>query len=75
MNLKRTAIARLVRHCGGVVNVAERLELRHYQQVQTWLDRGWCSPMYLFDLERMLPPGMTVRDLHNDRTKAKRGRA
>ena len=66
------AISRLVRHVGGPAALSSRLDGRPpYQQIQEWVKRGWASPMHLFRLEPLLPPGMSIRDLAADRDLAK----
>lgn len=63
-----SAIARLVAHHDGPVNVSKLLGgTPVYQEVQRWVKRGWASPMHIFRLEPLLPEGMTLRDLAADR--------
>ena len=62
------AIAKLVSHHGGPVALSQALGgSPAYQEIQRWLKRGWASPMHIFRLEPLLPRGMKVRDLDNDR--------
>jgi hypothetical protein len=66
-----SAIARLVAHHEGPTNVARMLGgAVSYQQVGSWVARGWASPMHILRLEPLLPAGMSIRDLHLDRPDA-----
>lgn len=66
-----SAIARLVAHHGGPTSVARLLDgAVSYQQVGSWVQRGWASPMHILRLEPLLPVGITIRDLHLDRPDA-----
>ena len=65
------AIVRLVQHHGGAVATAAALGGRPvYQEIQRWVKRGWASPMHILRLEPLLPDGITVRDLYEDRERA-----
>lgn len=65
------AISRLVRHHGGPVATAAAIGGgMAYQEVQRWVRRGWASPMHILKLEPLMPPGMSIRDLYNDRDAA-----
>ena len=66
-----SAIRRLVEHHGGPAKTAALIaDGFHYQLVQQWVDRGWASPMHFLRLEKLLPKGVTVRDLYADRDAA-----
>ena len=68
---QQSAIARLVAHHDGPTAVARKLGgAVSYQQVGSWVTRGWASPMHILRLEPLLPEGMTIRDLHLDRPDA-----
>lgn len=68
---QHSAIARLVSLHDGPTNVARILAgAVSYQQVSSWVARGWASPMHILRLEPLLPSGMTIRDLHLDRPHA-----
>lgn len=70
-NEHESAVARLVAHHDGPTAVSRLLGgTPAYQEVQRWVRRGWASPMHLFKLEPLLPPGMSLHDLHADRVKA-----
>lgn len=73
---EQSAIARLVAERGGPVALSKLLGgVPVYQEIQRWVKRGWASPMHVFRLEEHLLPGMTVRDLHEDRERAATHRA
>ena len=62
-----SAIARLVDHHGGATKTAALIaDGFHYQQVQQWVDRGWASPIHFLTLQKIMPKGMTMRDLYAD---------
>jgi hypothetical protein len=62
-----SAIRRLVEHHGGATRTAALIaDGFHYQLVQQWVDRGWASPMHFLRLEKLMPKGMTVRELYAD---------
>lgn len=62
-----SAIRRLVEHHGGAAKTATLIaEGFHYQQVQQWVDRGWASPIHFLRLQKLMPKGMTLRDLYAD---------
>lgn len=66
-----SAIARLVAHNHGPTRLSKLLgEKPAYQAIQQWVSRGWASPMHIMDLEPFMPPGMTVRELYDDRRRA-----
>ena len=66
-----SAIARLVAYHKGPTAVARLLgDAVSYQQVGSWVARGWASPMHILRLEPLMPEGMTLRDLHLDRPGA-----
>ena len=66
-----SAIARLVAYHKGPTAVARLLgDAVSYQQVGSWVARGWASPMHILRLEPLMPEGMTIRDLHLDRPDA-----
>lgn len=66
-----SAIERLVKHHGGPVATAQKIPGVPYQAIQVWLRRGWASPMHILKMEALLPAGMTLRELHEDRDRAK----
>ena len=67
---KESAIRRLVEHHGGPARTAALIsDGFHYQLVQQWVERGWASPMHFLRLEKLMPKGMTVRDLYADRDR------
>lgn len=63
---KRSAIARVVERAGGPVALGRELGL-HYQEVQRWVRRGWCSHLHVFRLRPWLPRGVRVEDLISER--------
>lgn len=66
------AIVRLVAHYGGPTELSRRLGgTPVYQEIQRWVARGWASPMHILRLEPLLLRGMKLRDLHEDRARAK----
>ena len=66
------AIKRLVDHNDGFANTARLMGGKPaWQEIQRWVDRGWCSPHYLIQLEPLMPVGMTLHDLMRDREFAK----
>lgn len=70
-NDQTPAIVRLVAHHGGPTAVSKALNgAPVYQEVQRWVARGWASPMHIFKLRPLLPPGMQLEDLAADRTAA-----
>lgn len=67
-----SAIARLVAHQGGPSALSAKLGgIPAYQEIQRWVKRGWASPMHIFRLESLMPRGMKVRDLNDDRAEAR----
>ena len=61
-----SAIARLVDHHGGATKTAALIaDGFHYQQVQQWVDRGWASPIHFLTLQKLMPKGMTTRDIES----------
>ena len=69
----KPAIARLVEHHGGPVRLCRALGGRpRYQEIQRWMQRGWAASKHIFELEALLPPGMQLRELHEDRVAARR---
>ena len=76
MTAFKPAIARLVEHQGGPVRLCRALGGRpRYQEIQRWVQRGWAASKYLFALEAFLPPGMQLRELHEDRLAAQQAQA
>jgi hypothetical protein len=72
MNSFKPAITRLVEHQGGPVRLCRALGGRpQYQEIQRWMQRGWAASKHIFELEAFLPPGMRLRDLHEDRVIAR----
>jgi hypothetical protein len=62
-----SVIAQLVALQGGPAEVARKMgDIVHYQEVQRWVKRGWGAPKYFLRLEKMLPKGKKLRDLHGD---------
>jgi len=69
------AIQRLIDHVGSPTELARVLSERRAsrlppQNVFAWRRRGWASPVYLLELEPFMPPGMTLRELADDRLVA-----
>lgn len=68
----KPAITLLVEHHGGPSRLSRALGGRpRYQEIQRWMQRGWAASKHIFDLEAYLPPGVTLRDLHQDRVLAR----
>lgn len=69
-----SAIERVVRHHGGPTALSKKLGgYPHYQQIQAWVRRGWASPMHIFRLKPLLPRGVKLESLHEDRANARAG--
>lgn len=69
---QQPSIARLVAHHGGPVAMSRLLGGDPvYQEIQRWLKRGWASPMHIFRMEPHLIDGISLRDLHDDRERAR----
>ena len=66
MNYVASHIQTLVQHNGGYALTARKLKLAP-QMVQSWVYRGYASPMHVLGLEPLLPKGMTIRHLLLDR--------
>lgn len=72
MSKPESCIKRLVDHNGGPVALSTKLGGRPvHQEIARWVARGWASPHHIFTLEPFLPPGMKVRDLADDKDRAK----
>jgi hypothetical protein len=68
---RQSAIARLVDHHDGPTALSRKLGGRpQYQQIQAWVKRGWASPMHIFRLKPLLPRGIKLEDLYQDRMHA-----
>lgn len=73
---ERSAIARLVKHHDGPTKLSKKLGGKPpYQEIQRWTSRGWASPMHLMKLKPLLPRGITLGDLYEDRVRAKAAEA
>ncbi len=63
----------VVDHLGGPAAASRHLGGRPVpQEIQRWVARGWASPHHVFRLEPFLPKGITVRDLADDKARAKK---
>lgn len=72
MSTAKSAIQRVVDHLEGPAATSRALGgVPVYQEIQRWLARGWASPHHIFRLEPFLPIGVTVRDLFDDKARAK----
>lgn len=67
-------IAKLIDSFGGPVAVSRCLGgVPAYQEVARWKKRGWAAPKHVLALrdEGLIPQGMTIEDLLQDRKAAK----
>lgn len=66
------AIVKVVQHNDGPTALSRKLGGKPpYQEVQRWVSRGWAASRHLFRLEGLLPEGVTLKDLADDRDAAK----
>lgn len=61
---EESLIGLVVRHAGGPTAVSRSMGgWPVYQEVQTWVRRGWASPHHILKLRPVLPDGVSVEDL------------
>jgi DNA-binding transcriptional regulator YdaS (Cro superfamily) len=60
------AIHRLIEHVGSAAELARQLGVPP-QHVLAWKSRGWASPLHVLAMEMLVPEGISLRDLLDDR--------